>query len=43
VPETAAIHSGLVSSHHIRSPLARLASKRPNISGASQTPNTPPA
>ena len=41
--ETFAIQSGLVSAHHIRSPEARLASKRPNISCCSSTVNTPPA
>jgi hypothetical protein len=42
VPATAAIHSGLVSSHHIRSPDPKELSKRPNISGASVTAKTPP-
>ena len=33
VPATPAIQSGLHPSHHSRSPEARLATKRPNISG----------
>ena len=31
------------SSHRSRSPEARLASKRPNVSGCSSMPKTPPA
>jgi hypothetical protein len=43
VPATLAIQSGLVSAHHIRSPEARLASKRPNISCCSSVLKTAPA
>jgi len=42
VPATPAIHSGLVSSHHIRWPEARCSSKRPIISCCSSMTKTPP-